>query len=310
MGSAGERDDSRHALLSKARPVQQTSVEAFVGHRHESRDRPSPPRSEFGTYQVKELEVDSALTDCSLPSRCWSLNPYTGCSHDCAYCYVPDVAHLERGNWGDYVVAKTNLPRKLEHELKTKPRRSVFLSSATDPYQPAEDRHRITRRSLELLVREGWPVLILTRSPLVERDLDLLTQLEDVAVGMSIPTIDDEARQVLEPTAPPIEGRLNAISALADAGLEPFVNVAPAYPLTNGIRPDEVAEAIADAGAAEVFLSRWRYLDDVVPVLADRVDGSIYGDFVDAVQDESYYDRLLASLQGAFRRAGIPLRRM
>lgn len=311
MGStSGERDDASHALVSKAQPLGQTSVEAFVGHAHDRRERPTPPRSSFGTYEVKELEVDSALTDCDLPARCWSLNPYTGCSHDCTYCYVPDVAHLERERWGSYVLAKTNLPRKLERELKTRQRRQVFLSSATDPYQPAEDRHEITRSCLQLLARADWPVRILTRSPLVRRDLDLLTELSEVSVGLSIPTIDDEARRVVEPAAPPIDGRLETVRSLADAGLEPFVNLAPAYPLVNGTRPDEVAQRLAEAGACLVYAGRWRYLDDFLDVLHDRVEDTACEAFVRAVRDEAYYDRLLASLEGAFRRAGVPFQRM
>jgi len=304
------RDDAEHSLVSKAHPLGQTNVEAFVDHAHDRRDRPRPPRSTFGTYEVKELEVDSALTDCDLPSRCWSLNPYTGCSHDCTYCYVPDVAHLERDRWGSYVLVKTNLPRKLERELKRKPRRQVFCSSATDPYQPAEDRHEITRRCLELLAREDWPVRILTRSPLIQRDLDLLTELSEVSVGISIPTIDDEAREIVEPAAPPIEGRLATVRALDEAGLDPFVNLAPAYPLTDGTRPDEVAQRFADAGASVVFAGRWRYLEDFLDRLHERVADTQLEAFVRAVQDEDYYERLFASLEGAFRRAGIPFRRM
>lgn len=303
---ASARNDAEHSLLSKARPVGQTDVLAFARQDREARDKPRPPRSDFGTYEVREVEVETALTDCQLPGRCWSLNPYTGCSHDCAYCYVPDVAHVEREKWGSYVVVKTNLPRKLDHELKTRQARRVFLSSATDPYQPAEDRHEITRRCLELIAREDWPVRLLTRSPLVRRDVDLLQELTDVTVGMSIPTLDDEARQVIEPSAPPIEGRLNTIRQLSGAGLEPFVNLAPAYPLSGGTRPDDVAEAFADAGASVVYAGRWRYLDDFLEILGDRVDDTTYADFEEAVQDRAYYDRLMASLRGAFRRAGVP----
>lgn len=303
-GSA-RADDAKHSLLSKARPISQTSLEAFLASQHDERDRPRLPRSEFGTYTVQEVDVRSALTDLDMPGEAWSLNPYTGCSHDCAYCYVPDVAHLERDRWGGYVVVKRNLPRRLSRELKRKPAKPVFLSSATDPYQPAEAEHRITRRSLELIAREGWPVSILTRSPLVERDLDLITELDQVRIGMSIPTVDDEARRMIEPAAPPIEGRLATIQALDDAGLEPYINLAPAYPLTSGTRAEELAKRFADAGAHAVYAGRWRYLDTVLPVLEDRVDGTVYEDIAHAVDDDAYYERMFAALNGAFRRAGV-----
>lgn len=299
-------DDTEHGVLSKAHEVSQTSIQAFCEARKEARDRPTLPRSTFGTYEVKEVEVDTALTDCQLPGSSWSLNPFTGCSHACAYCYVPDVAHLERDRWGSYVVVKRNLPTKLSSELKRRERQPVFLSSATDPYQPAEARHRITRRCLELLVREDWPVRLLTRSPLVTRDLDLLGELSDVSVGMSIPTLDESARRCLEPGAPPIDGRLNALAELAEAGLRPFANLAPAYPLTNGTRPGAVADAFAKAGVEIVYAGRWNYLDSILPALEDHVEGTIYEEFTDAVEDDRYYDRLFASLNGAFRRAGVP----
>lgn len=297
-------------MLSKARPISQTSIEAFLEAEHRRRDQPLVPRSEFGTYEVREVEASSALTECQMPGRPWSLNPYTGCSHACTYCYVPDVAHLERVRWGSYVVVKRNLPRLLSRELKRREAKDVLLSSATDPYQPAEARHRITRRCLELLAREDWPVRVLTRSPLVCRDIELFERFSDIAVGMSVPTVDDEARALVEPGAPPIHGRLSALSRLSKAGLAPFANLAPAYPLVHGTRPDEVAQAFAQAGVAAVYAGRWRYLEDVLGFLEDRVEATAYRSMVQAVQDDGYYDRLFAALRGAFRRAGVPFHEM
>lgn len=184
----------------------------------------------------------------------------------------------------------------------------MFLSSATDPYQPAEHRHEVTRRSLELLQREGGPVRVLTRSPLVERDLELLAGFDDALVGVSVPTVDDRARRALEPGAPPIEGRLRAVEALADAGLSPFVNLAPCYPLLGGTRPADVARRLAEAGVSVVDAGRWRYLDGVLPAVGDRVEGTDHEQLVEAVEDEAYHDRLFAALRGAFRRQGLPFR--
>lgn len=311
MASArSRRNDDEHALLAKARPLQQTPITAFLQQRSTTNPQRILPRSEHGTYDVKEVDVNSALTDCALPGRSWSLNPYTGCSHDCAYCYVPDVAHMERDRWGSYVIVKRNLPRKLSRELKTKEPRSIFLSSATDPYQPTEHTYKITQRSIELIAREDWPLRVLTRSPLVQRDIPLLETLTDVKVGLSIPTLNDEARRLIEPGAPPIQGRLNTIRTLADAGLDPYINLAPAYPLLDGYKPDDVAQACQEAGASAVYAGRWRYLDGVLPVIQDRLNGTTFEAFQRAVDDDRYYDRLFASLQGAFRRAGVPFHTM
>jgi DNA repair photolyase len=303
-------DDARHPVLGKARSLSQSSLGAFL-EQEGRREALLLPPSEFGRYEVKEVDVKSALTICRMPGEPFSLNPYVGCSHDCAYCYVPDVAHLERARWGRYVIVKRNLPTVLSHELKRKAPRDVFLSSATDPYQPVEGTHEVTRRCLELLARADWPLRVLSRNPLLRRDADLFARFSDAAVGMSVPTLDDEARRLVEPGAPPIEGRLRTLRALADEGIPTFANLSPAYPLSGGVKPADVAQAFRDAGVQKVYTSAWRYLDGVVPVLRERVAGTaLEASFVEAVQDPRYFERLFRQLRAAFREAGVPLHGM
>lgn len=299
-------DDARHSVLSKARPLAQASIEAFCDDagRRASTAALLPP-SEFGRYEVREVDVKSALTLCRMPGEPWSLNPYMGCSHDCAYCYVPDVAHVERARWGSYVLVKRNLPRVLAEELRRKEPRDVFLSSATDPYQPAEGTHRVTERCLDLLLRADWPLRVLTRNPLVKRDARLFAQFSDCEVGMSVPTLDDDARRLVEPGAPTIEGRLRALRALADEGLAPYANLAPLFPLSGGVKPADVAEAFREAGVSTVYAGAWRYLDTVLPVLRQRVAGAECEAMERAVQDPAYYARLFRQLRAAFRDSGV-----
>ena len=295
-------DDARHSVLSKARAVSQTSLGAFL-----SSQQPLLPRDDFGRYEVREIDAKSALTKCAMPGEPWALNPYMGCSHDCAYCYVPDVAHVQRERWGSYVLVKRNLPRVLAEELRRKEPRPVFLSSATDPYQPVEGTHRITERCLEQLVRADWPLRVLTRNPLVKRDARLFAQFTDLEVGMSVPTLDDDARRLVEPGAPSIEGRLRALRALADEGLRPTANLAPLFPLSGGVKPSEVAAAFRDAGVVTVYAAAWRYLDTVLPVLRQRVAGAECEAIERAVQDPAYYARLFRQLKAAFRGSGVEL---
>jgi DNA repair photolyase len=297
-------DDAKHSVLGKARPLQQAALDAFLAARPE---RLLPP-AEFGPYEVREIESRSALTKCAMPGEPWSLNPYVGCSHDCAYCYVPDVAHVERPKWGSYVVVKRNLPTLLAHELQRKDRRDVFLSSATDPYQPVEGTHEITRRCLEILAKHDWPLTVLTRNPLVRRDATLLRRFGEVEVGMSVPTLDDEARRLVEPGAPPVEGRLRTLRALADEGLETYANLMPAYPLTGGHSPDDVANAFREAGVSAVYAGAWRYLDTVRPVLRQRVAGTAYETILGTVVEPGYYARMFRALERAFERARVPLK--
>ncbi|MGQ0534841.1 MAG: radical SAM protein [Methanobacteriota archaeon] len=259
----------------------------------------------MGETRVLEVEAKSALTLCRIPEEPWSLNPYVGCAHACAYCYVPDVAEVERPNWGSYVIVKKNLPTVLSRELRRKERRDVFLSSATDPYQPVEHEHGVTRRCLEVLARTDWPVRVLTRSPLVRRDVDLFSRLSDVEVGLSVPTLDDEARAAVEPHAPPIAGRLRALRELAERGIPTYANLAPCYPLTGGVAPRDVAETFRAAGVRFVYAGAWGYLDGVLPALREHVDGSAFEGFVEAVQDETYYDRTFRALRREFERVGV-----
>lgn len=222
-----------------------------------------------------------------MPGIPWSLNPYAGCSHACAYCCVPDVAHVERPRWGSYVLVKRNLPTVLSHEMHRKERRHVFLSSATDPYQPVEGTHQVTRKCLDVLLRHDWPLSVLTWNPLVRRDALLLRKFSDVEVGLSVPTMDDELRRLVEPGAPTIEARLRTLRALADEGLPTYANLMPTYPPTGGASPDDIARAFRDAGVRTVGAGAWRYLDTVMPVMRERLAGTQYEDVLATIAERS-----------------------
>src|SRR5207245_3133614 len=119
-----------------------------------------------------------------------SFNPYFGFYHGCLVCFVPRILQIDRNTWGASVVVKRNAATVLAKELKRLPRGLVAISTATDPYQFVEGKYRITRHALEVLLRAQWPVSVLSRAPLMTRDLDLFTQFEEIEVGMSVPTVD------------------------------------------------------------------------------------------------------------------------
>jgi len=177
----------------------------------------------------------------------FTLNPYTGCPVGCSYCYVPHMAHKQTEDraWGSYVEVKNGAAQVLAQQLKRlrQPTR-IFMSSATDPYQPAEEQHRITRAMLEVFVRYPEHALhILTKQPLVERDADLLTQLPRVAVGMSFSTLDDHLSSIIEPWAPVTSERLAVIRRLSARGIATYLLWAPA--IVPAPMPEKfVAEAI------------------------------------------------------------------
>ena len=194
---------------------------------------------------VTLIRTKSALVRSRIPGVDYVINPYLGCAHGCKYCYavfMRKYSHQHRtAAWGSFVEVKLNIPEVLQAELRRKkePGRAM-LSSVCDPYQPAEVRYRLTRQCLEILRDCGWGIDILTRSPLVIRDLDFFAQNPRVSVGFSIPTDDDEVRKVLEPQAPPIGARLAALMKLHDAGVKTWVFVAPMLPMN----PTKLYQAI------------------------------------------------------------------
>jgi len=181
----------------------------------------------------------------------YTLNPYVGCTVGCSYCYVPHMAHkqLEARKWGTYVDIKEGAAELLDRQLARlrKPAR-IFMSTATDPYQPVEERYKITRRMLEVFARHPQHSLsILTKQSLVERDAELIARLPRVAVGMSISTMDDELARVIEPWAPVTSERLAVIERLSARGIPTYILWAPAIvpaPMTGTFIRDSIAAII------------------------------------------------------------------
>jgi DNA repair photolyase len=166
-----------------------------------------------------------------------TLNPYTGCSFACSYCYVREmpVAKFRRETWGTWIDVKEQAADFLSKELvkaKKKGPVTIFMSSSTDPYQPLEYKERITRSLLETMVRERPDFLFVqTRSPLVTRDIDLLLQLQgQVRISMTVETDLEPIRRAFTPAAPPIAARLRALQELAGAGLDIQATIAPVLP--------------------------------------------------------------------------------
>ena len=181
------------------------------------------------------------------------INPYQGCTFACTYCYAAFfVAEEEqRERWGQWVRVKTNAIAKLRGSRQDLRGKSILMSSATDPYQPLEARLELTRSLLPILAQRGAHLAVLTRSPLVTRDIDLFQTFEHLTVTMSITTDSDEVRKQFEPQCASIERRFAALGKLVDAGLRTRVNVAPLLPLED---PQSFAERIVAAGVSTVHI--------------------------------------------------------
>ena len=179
---------------------------------------------------IKEIQVKSILSISKVYP--YVINPYTGCEHNCSYCYARFMKRFtgHREAWGQFVDVKINAPELLSKELTRKKRDRVWISGVCDPYQPVEEKYQLSRQCLELLAQANWPATIQTRSPLVLRDLDILKIGDEFEVGFSITTADDQIRRLFEPLALSIDNRINALDELHLAGIKTFVMIAPMLP--------------------------------------------------------------------------------
>jgi DNA repair photolyase len=208
--------------------------------------------------EYREEPCHSALNRVEGMDFRWSLNPYMGCVHRCTFCYVRGFElRADRpadDRYGRSIRVKVNVAEVLARELARPSwkREPVAIGAATDPYQPAEGRYRLTRRCLEVFGAARSPFSIVTRGPLIVRDIDVLQAAATraaVHVSLSIPTLDPEVWRRTEPgTAPPGQ-RLRALRLLVDAGIDAGVGMAPILPgLSDG--PAQLAEVVRAARAA------------------------------------------------------------
>jgi DNA repair photolyase len=194
----------------------------------------------------------------------WSLNPYMGCVHRCTFCYVrafelrADRPFDDR--YGTSIRVKVNVAEVLRRELarpswKQEP---VAIGAATDPYQPAEGRYRLTRSCIEALAEAHNPFSLITRGPLIVRDVDVLAEAArraEVSVNFSVPTLDERVWRTTEPGTAPPRQRLRALKTLVDAGIKAGVGMAPILPGISD-RPEQLAEVVRaarEAGATHVW---------------------------------------------------------
>ncbi|WP_354699051.1 radical SAM protein [Paraconexibacter sp. AEG42_29] len=167
----------------------------------------------------------------------FTLNPYSGCGFGCSYCYAAFFSRdQERQNtWGQWVEVKANALDRLRRMRTPLQGRSIYMSSVTDPYQPVEKKLGLVRGLLEELVKQQPRLVVQTRSPLVTRDIDLLTKFEHVRVNMTVTTDSDAVRKAFEPSCPGNRFRLQAIAEVQAAGIETSVTMTPLLPVVDPV---------------------------------------------------------------------------
>jgi DNA repair photolyase len=178
---------------------------------------------------INHIEVKSLLTRSQLPAADYVINPYIGCPHKCLYCYAEFMKHFthHKEPCGDFLAVKICSGNIRAERLRDK---TIILSSVTDAYNPFEQKFERTRDILKQFVNTEARVEILTKSDLVLRDQDLFAQIPNIKIGISLNTLDDEIRTILEPGASRIQNRVSAIKTLNDAGFDTYIFLSPMFP--------------------------------------------------------------------------------
>jgi DNA repair photolyase len=209
---------------------------------------------------IREVQAKSILNKSKIHDYC--LNPYTGCQVNCRYCYARLFMRRYSGHsepWGAFVDVKVNAPELLRKQVVRAKRGTVWLSSVCDPYQPLEEKYRLTRQCLTILAEARFPVNIQTKMTLVLRDLDIIERFEEVEVGMTLTTDDERIAQMFEPGASPVGERIAALEKIHSRGIRTFAFVGPLLP--GG--PEGLISALTGR-VDKVLVDRMNYLETII----------------------------------------------
>lgn len=207
---------------------------------------------------VREKECKSILFE---GGSDYSLNAYVGCHHACVYCFARFMnrftGHRER--WGTYVDVKLNAAEILARRIRRAERKRVFVSRVTDGWQPLERRYKVTRGCLKILVENGFPVFVLSKSALVARDFDILAG-HDAELGVTLTTPSERLRKKVEPFSSTIRARLGALEKAKSRGLRTFAMLGPLLPFLSDT-PEAIARLMEMLKEREVDFFHWDTLN-------------------------------------------------
>jgi DNA repair photolyase len=257
--------------------------------------------------KVNEVQVGTYLTASKLPDADYVINPYIGCPHKCIYCYAEFIKrftkHTEE-DWGDFLDVKlTNKPIRVDKIGQS----SVLFGSVTDAYNPFEKKYKLTRKILSEFISSPARLEILTKSDLVTRDIDILKQIADLRVGLSINSLDDSFRKRTEPYASSVERRIKAMKVLHDAGIRTYLFMSPIFPeITKYADIVERVRSFADSFYFENLNLRAGYLPRVLAFINEyypQHTGTY--DAVYRKKDMTYWEKLSEDINNYCRGAGL-----
>jgi len=214
-------------------------------------------KNKLGHADIEYVKSVGILTQAKgfMESYDYTLNPYSGCSFGCNYCYAAFFARSteQKDNWGKWVKVKENaLQLLIKWRKKPLIDKTIYISSVTDPYQPIEKELELTRSILNELVNYHKPRLVIqTRSPLITRDIDLLTKFDVVQVNMTVTTDSEDVRKAFEPICPSNKSRLKAIQEVTESGIQTCITMTPLLPLQN---PNEFVKELLNTGVKKFIV--------------------------------------------------------
>lgn len=245
--------------------------------------------------KVKEIKCKNCMTKSKLTD--YVINPYTGCSHGCMYCYADFIKRFQNipDKWGDFVFAKINCPELLEKELKKNKPGNIWLSSVCDCYMPLEGKYKLTRRILEIITkspyRKKFSIEILTKSGLVKRDFDLLKQL-NVELGMSINTLDEKAARLIEPFASSPTERIKTLREAKEKGIRVYGFISPVLPGITNLEELFRELSFCEYVWVELLNTRKSILDKFIPFIEKNFPDKVKEFDFTIENPEEYYENI------------------
>lgn len=263
------------------------------------------------TVKIGETTCKSIINRSGIEGVDYAVNPYIGCAHGCTYCYARFMTRwYHKGEkWGSFVDVKKNALDCMKDEAPRKKHGVILFSSVTDAYQPIEKKTELTRKLLQVLEEYDLPVEILTKSSLVERDIDVLGDFTQSEVGLTITGIDDDVRRAFEPGASTVNERLATLEKFSDAGVPTYAFLGPLLPYLSDVKLEELLNILADrigrviVDRLNIKVGNWRNIEETV--LSHFP--SILPEFKEASREDSaYYDELKSSVMRLLDERAIP----
>lgn len=257
--------------------------------------------------KLSAIKAKSILVKSDLPASDYVANPYSGCTHNCRYCYASFMKRFtgHDEDWGTFLDVKEYESQKLPGSLGGK---TVLLSSVTDPYNPYEMKYHKSREILELLSHTDAHVEILSKSDLMVKDIDLLKRIPDLSVGISLNTLDDGFRRDMEPGAPSVQRRLKALETLHNDGIKTYLFISPIFPyITDILAVVEAVGGNADKICFENLNLRGSSKDDILNYISEK-----YPQFLEGYKaiyrkgDMSYWEQLEAEIDAMSKEYSVP----